>query len=56
MVSVQFTFDLPLFPESRQNPKIAAKHSELNQLEAEREASYVNTPSNWRTIWPNTSV
>ena len=38
MVSVQFTFDLPLFPESRQNPKIAAKHSELNQLEAEREA------------------
>ncbi|KQN42160.1 MULTISPECIES: TolC family protein [unclassified Pseudomonas] len=38
MVSVQFTFDLPLFPDSRQNPKIAAKHAELNQLEAEREA------------------
>ncbi|UVJ46185.1 TolC family protein [Pseudomonas sp. LS1212] len=38
MVSVQFTFDLPLFPGSRQNPKIAAKHAELNQLEAEREA------------------
>ncbi len=34
----QFTFDLPLFPDSRQNPKIAAKHAELNQLEAEREA------------------
>jgi outer membrane protein TolC len=38
MVSVQFTFDLPLFPETRQNPKIAAKRAELNQLEAEREA------------------
>ncbi len=38
MVSVQFSWDLPLFPNSRQNPKIAAKHAELNQLEAEREA------------------
>ncbi|MFJ2363386.1 TolC family protein [Pseudomonas sp. NPDC087697] len=38
MVSVQLSFDLPLFPGSRQNPKIAAKHAELNQLEAEREA------------------
>lgn len=38
MVSVQFSVDLPLFPGSRQNPKIAAKHAELNQLEAEREA------------------
>ncbi|WP_137889015.1 TolC family protein [Pseudomonas sp. 2FE] len=37
MMSVQFSFDLPLFPGSRQNPKIAAKHAELNQLEAERE-------------------
>jgi outer membrane protein TolC len=37
MVSVQFTFDLPLFPDSRQNPRIAAKRAELNQLEAERE-------------------
>ncbi|MFU4581437.1 TolC family protein [Pseudomonas aeruginosa] len=37
MVSVQFTFDLPLFPGSRQNPTIAARHAELNQLEAERE-------------------
>ncbi|WP_434649549.1 TolC family protein [Pseudomonas sp. D1-2] len=37
MVSVQFSWDLPLFPDSRQNPKIAAKHAELNQLEAERE-------------------
>ncbi|MFW0754751.1 TolC family protein [Pseudomonas sp. H11T01] len=37
MVSVQFSFDLPLFPDSRQNPRIAAKHAELNQLEAERE-------------------
>lgn len=38
MVSVQFSWDLPLFPDSRQNPKIAAKQSELSQLEAEREA------------------
>ncbi|MGH8380022.1 TolC family protein [Pseudomonas sp.] len=38
MVSVQFSWDLPLFPGSRQNPRIAAKHAELNQLEAEREA------------------
>lgn len=37
MVSVQFSVDLPLFPDSRQNPQIAAKHAELNQLEAERE-------------------
>lgn len=38
MVSVEFSWDLPLFPGSRQNPGIAAKHAELNQLEAEREA------------------
>lgn len=38
MVSVQFSWDLPLFPDSRQNPKVAAKRAELNQLEAEREA------------------
>lgn len=37
MVSVQFTFDLPLFPDSRQNPKIASKYAKLNQIEAERE-------------------
>ncbi|UVJ41888.1 TolC family protein [Pseudomonas sp. LS1212] len=37
MLSVQFSFDLPLFPGSRQNPMIAARHAELNQLEAERE-------------------
>jgi len=38
MVSVQFSWDLPLFPESRQNPKIAARQAELSQIEAEREA------------------
>jgi len=38
MVSVQFSWDLPLFPDSRQNPRIAAKQAELSQLEAEREA------------------
>lgn len=38
MVSVQFSWDLPLFPDARQNPRIAAKQAELTQLEAEREA------------------
>lgn len=38
MVSVQFSWDLPLFPDARQNPRIAAKQAELSQLEAEREA------------------
>lgn len=39
MVSVQLTFDLPIFPGTRQNPKIAAKHAELSQIEAERETT-----------------
>ena len=38
MVSVQFSWDLPLFPDSRQNPKIAARQAELSQLEAQRDA------------------
>lgn len=38
MVSVQFSWDLPLFPGTRQDPKIAARQAELSQLEAEREA------------------
>jgi len=38
MVSVQFSWDLPLFPDARQNPRVAAKQAELSQLEAEREA------------------
>jgi len=38
MVSLQFTFDLPIFPGRRQNPGIAAKQAELDQLDAEREA------------------
>ncbi len=37
MLSVQFSVDLPIFPGSRQDPKIAAKHAELNALAAERE-------------------
>ena len=36
MLSVQVSFDLPLFPASRQGPRIAAKQAQLNQLEAER--------------------
>lgn len=38
MVSLQFTFDLPIFLGRRQNPGIAAKQAELDQLDAEREA------------------
>ena len=38
MVSVQLSWDLPLFPQTRQNPKIAAREAEVNQLESEREA------------------
>ena len=38
MVNLQVSFDLPLFTSTRQNPRIAARHAELNQLEAEREA------------------
>lgn len=39
MVNVQFTFDLPIFPGRRQNPGIAAKQAELDQLDAERAAA-----------------
>jgi outer membrane protein TolC len=39
MMSVQFSFDLPLFPGSRQNPRIAAKQASLSQLHAQREAA-----------------
>jgi outer membrane protein TolC len=38
MVSVQLSWDLPLFPETRQNPVIAARQAQLDQLEAERDA------------------
>lgn len=38
MVSLQFTFDLPLFSKTRQNPNIAARQQELTRIEAEREA------------------
>lgn len=39
MVTVQLSFDLPIFPGRRQNPGIAAKQAELDQLDAEREAA-----------------
>lgn len=39
MVSVQVSIDLPLFPGSRQDPKIAAKRAERASLDAEREAT-----------------
>lgn len=38
MVSVQFNFDLPVFPSTRQDPLIAAKRRELTRIDAEREA------------------
>lgn len=39
MVSLQVSFDLPLFAASRQNPQIAAKHAEQLALAAEREST-----------------
>ena len=37
MVSVQFTFDLPIFTRTRQEPAIAVKQQELLRIDAERE-------------------
>ncbi len=37
MVSVQFTFDLPVFSRTRQNPQIAARRQELERVSAQRE-------------------
>ncbi len=37
MVSVQFTFELPLSPRQRQDPLAAAKRKEVERIEAERE-------------------
>ncbi|MDA8258594.1 MAG: TolC family protein [Betaproteobacteria bacterium] len=39
MVSLQVSFDLPIFPGSRQDPKIAAKRAERAGLDGEREAT-----------------
>ena len=39
MVSLQVSFDLPIFPGWRQDPKIAAKRAERAGLDAEREAT-----------------
>ncbi|OYV46440.1 MAG: hypothetical protein B7X10_04920, partial [Burkholderiales bacterium 21-58-4] len=38
MVSVQFTFDLPIFPETRQDPRIAAKKEEIARISDEKAA------------------
>jgi outer membrane protein TolC len=38
MVSLEFRVGLPLFTKHRQDPQISAKHAELRQIEAEREA------------------
>jgi outer membrane protein, heavy metal efflux system len=38
MVSLEFRVDLPLFTKYRQDPQISARHAELRQLEAERDA------------------
>lgn len=37
MVSLQFTFSLPLFSATRQDPLIGARHQEIRRLEAERQ-------------------
>lgn len=39
MASVQFSMDLPLFSAHRQDPRIAAKQSELARIDAEREST-----------------
>ena len=39
MISLQVSFDLRLFSETRQNPKIAAKRAERAGLDAEREVA-----------------
>ena len=39
MVSVQVSFDLPVFPGARQDPKIAAARAERARLDAERDAT-----------------
>jgi len=39
MVSLRFSVDLPIFPGSRQNPKIAASQARLAEVAAEREAA-----------------
>lgn len=38
LVSLQFSFDLPLFASRRQDPQIAAELAEVTQLDAERES------------------
>ncbi|MBC3868621.1 TolC family protein [Undibacterium oligocarboniphilum] len=38
MVSIQFTFDLPVSPATRQDPLIAAKQRELDRIDAERDS------------------
>lgn len=38
MISVQFTFDLPIATAHRQDPLIAARQQELTRIEADREA------------------
>ena len=40
MASFQVTIGLPMFPESRQDPRIAAKIAEKEALDAEREAAF----------------
>lgn len=39
MVSLQVSFDLPVFPGARQDPKIAAARAERARLDAERDAT-----------------
>jgi cobalt-zinc-cadmium efflux system outer membrane protein len=38
MVSLEFRIGLPLFTKHRQDPQVSARHAELRELEAEREA------------------
>ncbi|MBS0316862.1 MAG: TolC family protein [Proteobacteria bacterium] len=39
MVSIQFTFGLPIFTETRQDPMIASKVDDLEKIDADRDAT-----------------
>ena len=42
MLSVQFTFEIPVSPSTRQDPRIEARQQELYRLDADREAMLRN--------------
>ena len=51
MVSVQFTFEIPVSPATRQDPLIAAKQQELYRIDADREAMLRDPTHIFRRLW-----